>query len=99
MSCADGAPFLAEALSTAVAGCVCTAGGPVSVQLSGGLDSTAVSCLAADGLRDRSTLLLVTTASVSPGNDDLVWACRVGEHLAPRRACGARRSGPSLILR
>ncbi len=55
----------------------------MSVQLSGGLESTAVSCLAADGLRDRSTLVLVTTSSVSPGNDDLVWACHVGEHLAP----------------
>jgi asparagine synthase (glutamine-hydrolysing) len=79
----DGAPLLVEALTSAVAGRVRTVGGPVSVQLSGGLDSTAVSCLAAEGLRDRSALLLVTTASISPGNDDLVWARRVGEHLAP----------------
>lgn len=80
---ASGAPVLAEALTSAIAGRVRTAGGPVSVQLSGGLDSTAVSCLAADGLRDRSALLLVTTASISPANDDLLWARRVGEHLAP----------------
>lgn len=81
--CADGAPILAEALIGAVGGRARTGGGLVSVQLSGGLDSTAVSCLAADGLGDRSALLLVTTASISPGNDDLDWARRVAEHLAP----------------
>lgn len=80
---ADGAPVFAEALTSAVAGRVRAAGGPVSVQLSGGLDSTAVSCLIAGNLQDRSVLLLVTTASVSSGNDDLVWARQVAEHLAP----------------
>ncbi|MGH8921127.1 MAG: asparagine synthase-related protein, partial [Actinomycetes bacterium] len=80
---ADGAPVLAEALTGAVADRVRVAGGPVGVQLSGGLDSTVVSCLAAEGLHDRSALLLVTTASVSPGNDDLLWARQVAEHLAP----------------
>ncbi len=80
---ADGAPVLAEALTGSIAGRVRAAGGPVSVQLSGGVDSTAVSCLAAEGLQDRSALLLVTTASVSPGNDDLLWARQVADHLAP----------------
>ena len=83
MPLADSAPILAEALTSATASRVRAAGGPVSIQLSGGLDSTAVSCLTAGGLRDRSTLLLVTTASISPGNDDLSWARQVAEHLAP----------------
>ncbi len=80
---AGGAPVLAEALTCAVSGRVRAVTRPVSVQLSGGLDSTAVSCLTAEGLRDRSALLLVTAASVSPGNDDLLWARQVAEHLTP----------------
>lgn len=83
LSLRDGAPVLAEALTRAVAGRVSAAGGPVSVQLSGGLDSTAVSCLAGSAVRDRSALLLVTTASISPGNDDLRWARQIAEHLVP----------------
>ncbi|MGH3800632.1 MAG: asparagine synthase-related protein, partial [Pseudonocardiaceae bacterium] len=79
----DGAHVLAEALTSAVAGRVSAAGGPVSVQLSGGLDSTAVSCLAGNALQDRSALLLVTAASISPGNDDLGWAHQVADHLVP----------------
>lgn len=79
----DGAHVLAEAFTSAVAGRVRDAGGPVSVQLSGGLDSTAVSCLAGNAIRDRSALLLVTTASISPGNDDLSWAHQVADHLIP----------------
>ncbi|MGQ0775673.1 MAG: asparagine synthase-related protein [Pseudonocardiales bacterium] len=80
---ADGAPVFAEALTRAVAGRVSLADGPVGVQLSGGLDSTAVSCLAGNAIRDRAALLLVTTASISPGNDDLRWARQVADHLAP----------------
>lgn len=80
---AEGAPVFAEALTRAVAGRVSSADGPVSVQLSGGLDSTAVSCLAGNAIQDRAALLLVTTASISPGNDDLRWACQVAGHLAP----------------
>lgn len=80
---ADGAPVFAEALTRAVAGRVSAADGPVSVQLSGGLDSTAVSCLAGNAVQDPAVLLLVTTASISPGNDDLSWACEVAKHLAP----------------
>ncbi|MBV9143198.1 MAG: asparagine synthase [Pseudonocardiales bacterium] len=88
----DGARVLAEALTSAVAGRVRAAGRPisgpiagpaVSVQLSGGLDSTAVSCLAGNAIWDRSVLLLVTTASISPGNDDLSWARQVADHLIP----------------
>ncbi len=79
----DGAQVLADALTGAVADRVHTTDEPVSVQLSGGLDSTALSCLAGHALQDRSTMLLATTASVSPGNDDLRWAREVAEYLAP----------------
>lgn len=83
LSLRDGAPILAEALTHAVAGRLSTAYGPVSVQLSGGLDSTALSCLGGSAVQDRTALLLVTTASVSPGNDDLRWARQIAEHLVP----------------
>lgn len=79
----DGAHVLAEVLTSAVAGRVSAADEAVSVQLSGGLDSTAISCLAGHALQDRSALLLVTTASISPGNDDLRWARQVAEYLDP----------------
>ena len=78
-----GACGLAEALTGAVAGRVSAADGLVSVQFSGGLDSTAIACLAGRARQDRSELLLVTSASISPGNDDLRWACQVAEYLDP----------------
>ncbi|WP_308208891.1 asparagine synthase-related protein [Actinoalloteichus caeruleus] len=83
--CAQGAPILAEELRTAVAGRMRASASPTSVQLSGGMDSTTLSCLAGEALSDRSRLLLVTSASSSPANDDLMWALRVGKHLAPAK--------------
>lgn len=66
-----GARLLAEALTRAVRGR--TDRDPaVSVQLSGGLDSTTLALLAAE-----SAPLLVTTAGASPFDDDLAWARRV----------------------
>lgn len=79
----DGARVVAEGLTKAVAARIHAASGPISVQLSGGLDSTAISCLAGRAAQNQSMLLLVTTASVSPGNDDLSWARSVAEHLTP----------------
>lgn len=68
-----GAAELANALAHAVkrwSGAA--ASGGVSVQLSGGLDSTALTFLARE-----TQPLLVTTAGSSPVDDDLVWARRV----------------------
>ncbi|MGH3830341.1 MAG: asparagine synthase-related protein [Pseudonocardiaceae bacterium] len=66
-----GGAALHEALNQAVAGRIGRASGPVSVQLSGGLDSTTLAFLA------RSTCpLLITTAGRSAIDDDLAWARR-----------------------
>ncbi|WP_189062285.1 asparagine synthase-related protein, partial [Longimycelium tulufanense] len=74
-SVTEGAAAFREALAAAVAGRLDHADGPVSVQLSGGLDSTTLACLAAP-----ARPLLLTTAGRSPIDDDLRWARRVAEH-------------------
>ncbi len=76
LSLAQGADNLRTALRNAVGNRVAAAAGRVSVQLSGGLDSTALACLA--GSADP---LLVTTAGSSPVDDDLAWARRVAAAL------------------
>ncbi len=74
----EGAVGLRTALEGAVADRAHRSGGPVTVELSGGLDSAALAALAvsavgADGVR------LVTTPSAASG--DLPWACLVADHL------------------
>ncbi|MGW4528405.1 asparagine synthase-related protein [Amycolatopsis sp. NPDC004378] len=76
LSLADGAGHLRTALRNAVGDRVASAEGPVSMQLSGGLDSTALACLAGS-----AAPLLVTTAGSSPVDDDLAWARRVAAAL------------------
>jgi asparagine synthase (glutamine-hydrolysing) len=67
---AVGAAGLRDALVGAVTS---RAGGPrrVSCDLSGGLDSTTVCCIAA---RTRADLLAVTVTGLDPANDDATWA-------------------------
>lgn len=73
---AAGGAALCAALEQAVAGRIGRAGGPVSVQLSGGLDSTTLAFLA------RSACpLLITTAGRSAIDDDLAWARRAADLL------------------
>jgi asparagine synthase (glutamine-hydrolysing) len=69
-----GAELLRAALLSAVTRRVRRAGGPVSVQLSGGLDSAALAILAHQAGPDR--LLLATVAGCSPANRDHEWARR-----------------------
>lgn len=71
-----GADACREALTTAVTSRLERTDGPASVQLSGGLDSTTLACVAAS-----NRPLLLTTAGRSPVNDDLRWAQQVAEHL------------------
>jgi asparagine synthase (glutamine-hydrolysing) len=73
---AEGAPTLREALSAAVA--TRTRGRPlVSCDL-GGVDSTAVACLAAKG---EARVIAYTAASADPLADDVVWAARTVREL------------------
>jgi asparagine synthase (glutamine-hydrolysing) len=75
----EAASRVREALTTAVSG---RTAGPASVscQLSGGLDSSALAGLAAKFRGDQTTLL-VTIASVTAANDDLVWARHIVDRL------------------
>ena len=68
---AEGAPALREALSAAVAARV--RGRPLLSCDLGGVDSTAVCCLAA---RVAQTLAAYTAASPDPLADDVAWAKR-----------------------
>ncbi|GGM56323.1 asparagine synthase [Longimycelium tulufanense] len=73
---AEGAPRLREALATAVrvrAG----AGGALSCDLSGGLDSTSICFLAGRDAR----VLASTWPGRDPADDDLAWARRAAAHL------------------
>ncbi|ASR39888.1 hypothetical protein BAY61_31885 (plasmid) [Prauserella marina] len=78
---AEGAQLLRQALARGICGRARRAGGRVSVQLSGGLDSAAIALLAAE-----ADPLMVTTAGASPVDEDLSWARRIartipaGEH-------------------
>lgn len=68
----DGARRLRTALATAVESRT-AAGGVVSCDLSGGLDSTSVCFLAARGAAE---LVAYTTIGLDPGDDDERWAMR-----------------------
>ncbi|MEV7214102.1 asparagine synthase-related protein [Kitasatospora cineracea] len=67
----DGSVLLREALSEAVAA-RCGADGPVAVELSGGLDSSALSALTFEQVGPRT--LNLSRAGADPANDDLRWA-------------------------
>ncbi|MGH8933470.1 MAG: asparagine synthase-related protein [Egibacteraceae bacterium] len=66
----EGAPAVAETLAVAVAART-SAGGTISTDLSGGLDSTTLCCLAMDG---PARLIAVTLDGCDPHNDDTAWA-------------------------
>ncbi|MCK9897615.1 asparagine synthase-related protein [Frankia sp. AgB32] len=72
LSRAQGAPILRAAMAEAV-GARVAAGRTVSADLSGGLDSTSVCCLAARG---PAEIVAVTGLAHDPGHDDRVWAAR-----------------------
>ncbi|MCM3883615.1 asparagine synthase-related protein [Frankia sp. R82] len=73
----EGAAVLRAALAEAVA--VRVAGGrTVSADLSGGLDSSAVCCLAARGPAD---VVALTGLARDPGDDDAYWAGRLAASL------------------
>ncbi|MGH8899463.1 MAG: asparagine synthase-related protein [Egibacteraceae bacterium] len=74
----EGAAALRETLSAAVEART-RAGGTISCDLSGGLDSTSLCFLAARG---GAHLLTVTFDWSDPGNDDRVWAERAVRELA-----------------
>jgi asparagine synthase (glutamine-hydrolysing) len=65
---ADGVPAFRSALREAVA--ARSRGGPVAVELSGGLDSTSLSYL----VSEQAQLLALTREAADPGNDDAQWA-------------------------
>jgi asparagine synthase (glutamine-hydrolysing) len=73
---AEGAAALKEALTAAVA--VRTQGRDLVSSDLGGLDSTAVTCLAA---RSGTPVVAYTAASADPMADDVVWARRTVERL------------------
>ena len=70
---AEGAAMLRDALVDALTSRVGGQPGPyrVSCDLSGGLDSTTLCCIAA---RTRADLLAVTVTGMDPANDDATWA-------------------------
>lgn len=77
LALASGAPCVAEVLAEAVA--VRTrAGGTISADLSGGLDSTPLCFLAASG---PARLIAFTQAGADAGHDDAFWAARAATHL------------------
>ncbi|WP_131786320.1 lasso peptide isopeptide bond-forming cyclase [Protofrankia symbiont of Coriaria ruscifolia] len=76
LSLAEGARLLRSALTEAVHART-GAGGTVSCDLSGGLDSTSLCFLAARSLlaaRNPATLVAYTGIGRDPGDDDLEWA-------------------------
>ncbi|WP_040407150.1 asparagine synthase-related protein [Amycolatopsis nigrescens] len=77
LSLAEGAGRLRAALSTAV-GLRTAAGGTVTADLSGGLDSTPLCFLAARG---PARVVYFTTGGRNPGDDDLYWAERAVREL------------------
>lgn len=66
---AEAAPLVAETLAAAVAART-RAGGTISADLSGGLDSTTLCYLAADGPQ----MVAVTLGGCDPAHDDTAWA-------------------------
>ncbi|RSM78405.1 lasso peptide isopeptide bond-forming cyclase [Amycolatopsis sp. WAC 01375] len=76
-SLAEGAPLVREALTAAVDART-AAGGVVACDLSGGLDSTSVTFLAARG---DAKIVASTWPGLDPADDDLTWATRAAAHL------------------
>ncbi|MEU4215164.1 lasso peptide isopeptide bond-forming cyclase [Actinoplanes sp. NPDC026623] len=76
-SLTDGAPLVREALADAVRART-DAGGVISADLSGGLDSTSLCFLAATG---DAEVLASTWPGLDPADDDLVWARRAAARL------------------
>ncbi len=74
---AEGAGPVREALVRAVAARTAP-GGIVTCDLSGGMDSTTMCFLAADG---PAKVIARTMSSPDPAGDDLVWARRAAQHL------------------
>jgi len=79
LGAAEGAAALRHALVTAVAART-AAGGTITADLSGGLDSTALCFLAAAG---PATLIPYTGLGRDPADDDARWAGLARAHLAP----------------
>jgi asparagine synthase (glutamine-hydrolysing) len=75
---AEAAPLVAQALVAAVEART-GAGGTISCDLSGGLDSTPMCMLAARG---NSRVIAVTLVSTDSGHDDARWAQRAAEHMS-----------------
>ncbi|WP_158880512.1 lasso peptide isopeptide bond-forming cyclase [Amycolatopsis anabasis] len=73
----EAAPLVRKALSEAVAART-RAGGVVSCDLSGGLDSTSVCFLAA---RSKAKIVASTWPGLDPADDDLLWAKRAAAYL------------------
>lgn len=69
---AEGAPVVRQALTTAVQART-RAGGTVSADLSGGMDSTSLCFLAA---RQGAKLITATWGEADPGSDDAAWVER-----------------------
>lgn len=74
---AAGAPRVAEVLAEAVA-VRTSAGGTISADLSGGMDSTPLCFLAASG---PAKLIAFTRAGADPSHDDAPWAARAATYL------------------
>jgi asparagine synthase (glutamine-hydrolysing) len=74
---AEAAPVVAQALVAAVEART-QAGGTISCDLSGGLDSTPICFLAARG---ESRMIAVTWVSADSGQDDARWAQRAADQL------------------
>ncbi|MGH8922073.1 MAG: asparagine synthase-related protein, partial [Actinomycetes bacterium] len=74
---AEAAPLVAQALVAAVEART-RAGGTVSCDLSGGLDSTPICFLAARG---DSRVIALTSVSADSGHDDARWAQRAADQL------------------
>ncbi|MFD9893638.1 lasso peptide isopeptide bond-forming cyclase [Amycolatopsis sp. NPDC059027] len=74
---AEGAPLVREALTAAVDART-RGGGTVACDLSGGLDSTSVTFLAARG---DARVIASTWPGIDPADDDLGWAKRAAAHL------------------
>jgi asparagine synthase (glutamine-hydrolysing) len=74
---AEAAPIVAQALVTAVEAHT-RAGGTISADLSGGLDSTPLCFLATRG---NARVIALTLAGADTGHDDVRWAERAARHL------------------
>ncbi|MEU1736230.1 asparagine synthase-related protein [Streptosporangium sp. NPDC020145] len=81
LSAEEGAVLVREALRAAVGSSTAT-GGTVSADLSGGLDSTSLCFLAADG---PARLVTAHRAPLDAANDDRAWAGRAAAALPPAR--------------